>query len=231
MNRQEQSWYLQCQTYIASVGLSTVKSWLAVFRYRTPCQERLRDSMMSLLFDAPVWFILLLIAVGVVLAFMGLQRQQNGMRNTGIGMICAALLLFVLRMTVETDEKRVEKDVRGMMDAISKNDWAAATLYLSRTRLYTWEGDDLIAQGKRLSSHYGLTGVTVNSIETRREPNVITATVSVTSHHKGMDFDSVPSTWNMEYQKRQQKWVCTSLLPTRIGVGDVGRLEDIIRIK
>ena len=187
--------------------------------------------MMSLLFDAPVWIMLLLAAVGVVIGFMGLQRQQAGLRNAGLGMICAALLLLIFRMTIETDDKRVEKEVRGMIDAISKNDWTAATPYLQHARLYDWDGEDLIAQGKRLTARYGLTGVKVNSIETRRELNVITATVSVTSFHTGIYVDSVPSTWNMEYQKRQQKWALTSLLPTRIGFGDTGRPEDIIRGK
>lgn len=185
--------------------------------------------MMSFLFDAPIWIMLLLAALGAVLAFMGLQKQQNGLRNAGVGMLCTAILLFILRVTIETDEKRVEKDVRGMIEAISQNDWAAAAPYLKHAQLYNWAGDDLLAQGKRLTAQYGLTAVKVNSIETRREPNVITATVSVTSFHKGIYVDSVPSTWSMEYQKRQKKWVLINLLPTRIGFGDTGRPEDIIR--
>ena len=185
--------------------------------------------MMSLLFDAPIWMMLLLAMLGVVLGYMGMQRQQNGMRNAGVGMLCAAILLFILRTTVETDEKRVEKDVRGMIDAISRNDWDAATPYLKHARLYEWDGDALIAQGKQLCSRYGLSSVKVNSIETRREAGVITATVAVTSFHKSAYIDSVPSTWTMEYQKRQGKWACTSLLPVRIGFGDTGRPEDIIR--
>jgi hypothetical protein len=187
--------------------------------------------MTTLLFDAPTWLLALLAVFGLAVTFTGLRRGQINMRNTGLAMLAAAALLFVLRATVQTDEKRVEKATRGLVEAVSRKDWATAAKYLRHARMYEWDGDELVRQATELSTHYGLTGVVVNSVDVHRDPNVITATVSVTSSHQGTYVDSVPSTWKFEYQKRAEGWVLTNLIPAKIGIGDTGKAEDIIRMK
>jgi hypothetical protein len=69
----------------------------------------------------------------------------------------------------------------------------------------------------------------LNSIETRQEPNVITVTVSVTSHHKNLYVEAVPSTWVLEYQKRPQGWTLIKLTPVKVGFQDNTNAEAIIR--
>ena len=187
--------------------------------------------MSSLLFDAPIWLLIFLALIGTGVTFTGLQRLQNSMRNAGLAILGVAALLLLLRVVVETDEKRVEKDARALVVSISQQDWPAAGTYLRHAKLYDMDGDKLLRHAKDLSSHYGLTSVAVNSIEVRREPSVMVAIVSVTSQHKNNYIDSVPSTWNFEYQKRQGKWVLTNLVPAKIGMGNTGNPEDIIRMK
>lgn len=187
--------------------------------------------MTTLLFDAPAWLLVLLAIVGLAVTFTGLRRGQINMRNTGLAMLAAAALLFVLRATVQTDEKQVEKQARGLVEAVSRKDWATAAKYLRHARMYEWDGDELVRRATELSAHYGLTGVVVNSVDVQRDPNVITATLSVTSSHQGTYVDSVPSTWKFEYQKRAEGWVLTKLFATRVGTFEMGQAEEIIRMK
>jgi hypothetical protein len=184
--------------------------------------------MTSMLLNSPYWLIALLGVLAVVLMLTGLRRNQPNLRIGAMAVIALAALLLVLRFTVDTDEKRIERDTRAMIAAIARNDWNAAAPYLKHAQLMTFQGDELVSHAKERAGSYGLTDVKVNSIDLKPEPNVYVVTLSVTSYHKGQMMDSIPSTWSLEYQKRSQNWVLTNLVPIRIGFGDTVRPEDII---
>jgi hypothetical protein len=191
--------------------------------------QRVEPFMLLFLLDAPIWLLLALSLAGLVMGYRGVSRTNPQERTIGVALLAAALLLFTLRLTVETDQKRVDKQVRALIAQISKKDWDAAGPALAHARLLEWEGNDLIQRGKDLSERYGVTDVSLNSIETRQEPNVITVTVSVTSHHKNLYVEAVPSTWVLEYQKRPQGWTLIKLTPVKIGFQDNTNAEAIIR--
>jgi hypothetical protein len=183
---------------------------------------------MSLLFDAPYWLIVLLAVAGIVVAYMGMNRQQKNLRTAGIALLGIAALLLVLRFTVETDEKRIEKQSRALIEAVSKNDWTTAGQYIKQAELESTNlsGDDLAKYGRDAYKLYGLTDVKLNSVDIKRQPNVITATIAVTSHHTGVYVDTVPSTWNLEYQKNLDGWVLMKIIAVKIGFGDTGNPKD-----
>jgi hypothetical protein len=183
--------------------------------------------MMSLLLNAPYWLIVILAVLGVVVLFSGLRRQQQGVRTTGLVMIAAAALLLVLRATVPTPEKKVERQARALMGAVGSNDWTRVGTYVSHAQFRfaeqsapIWEGTEIATQGKRNAERYGLSGLKIGALEVKREPNVITVDISVTTYHKGMPVESVPSSWIFEYQERPEGWVLTNIQPRKIGWGD-----------
>jgi hypothetical protein len=177
---------------------------------------------MTLLFDAPAWLLVLLAVVGLALLLSGLRRQQDKLGRAGVALLAVAALLFILRLLVPTAEKKVEKQSRDLMDAIGRNDWPTVSRLVRNARFADWEGWDgeqIAKNGQQAAERYGLVGLKINSLETRREPNVISVTVSVTTSHKGIFVDTVPSTWLLEYQQRPQGWVLTRIVPVKIGWG------------
>ena len=184
--------------------------------------------MASLLFDAPYWLLILLALAGAVTFYLGLNRQEQNLRTAGFALFGAAAVLLVLRFTVETDEKRVEKQARMLIAAISRNDWAAARPYLKRAHLAETavSGEELTKYGESCYSLYGLTDVQLNSVDVQRNPNIITANISVTSHHKGIYVDTVPSRWKLEYPKGADGWSLTEIIAVKIGFGDTGNPKD-----
>jgi hypothetical protein len=78
---------------------------------------------MTLLTNAPLWLLVMLPLIGVVLLVTGVQRDQKRLRTGGFGLILAALLLAILRWTVPTDEKTVERKTRDLVAAVSSGDW------------------------------------------------------------------------------------------------------------
>ena len=185
--------------------------------------------MSSLLFNVPHWVVVILALAGIAVTWAAVRQQNDRLRNFGFGILLAAVILLVLRLTIETDEKRVEKQARGLMEAISKDDWNTAGGYLKYARMYEWSGDEVTEAGKYAAHHWGLTELTVNSLTMKRELDVFTVTLSITTAHKDQYFSSVPSVWSMEYGRRSKEWVLTHLVPLKIGPNDIVNPEEIIR--
>lgn len=185
--------------------------------------------MTNLLFDAPVWIILAIALLGTVVSFMGLRTGQNSMRNYGLGFIGLAILLVVFRMTIVTDEKRVERQTRALVAAVATGDWTSATDMMKHARFYDFSGDEVSAHGKALAQQYGLHDITVNSVEVTKSPNIIQSKLKVVSHHKSQYVDNVPSNWTFEYQKRAAGWVLTLITFEGLSFGDKGAAEQVLQ--
>src|SRR2546421_7051617 len=118
--------------------------------------------MISLLLNAPYWLIIILAVLGVVVLFSGLRRQQQGVRTIGLVMLAAAALLLILRATVPTPEKKVERDARDLLTAIGNNDWTRFGTHVSHAQFRfaeqgapIWEASEIATQGKRNAERYG----------------------------------------------------------------------------
>jgi hypothetical protein len=177
--------------------------------------------MIDMLLDAPYWLVGALALTGIGLLLSGLRRRQEKMSRGGIGLLAAAALLLVFHIAVPTPQKKVQQQTRDLMEAIGRDDWETAGRLLRHAHLMDWpeEGTDLARRGRERAQFYGLTGVKVNTLETRREPNVIVVTVSITTYDKGIYVDSVPSVWDLEYQKRLEGWVLTHIVMVKVGWG------------
>jgi hypothetical protein len=184
---------------------------------------------MTLLTNAPMWLLVMLPLIGVVLLGSGVQRDQKRVRTWGFGLILAAILLAIVRWTVPTDEKTVDRKTRDLVAAVSHQDWKTVDQLLKHARLLGWEGDELARQTQRFAEEFQLQSVGVTSTSVQRQSQLFVVTLSVISHHHSDMYDTVLSTWRLEYQKRLEGWVVTSITPVRIGTADTTEAESLLR--
>jgi hypothetical protein len=190
--------------------------------------------MTSLITNAPYWFVGLLVVLGIAILFTGLRRSNPQMRTAGFVAILAAILLVVLRMVLPTDEKKIEKQARDLVAAVSDQNWDAMKQMTRHGTLtapgFSIEGDAIADTCQRIAKDFGLVSVKVNSVDVKREPNVMSAIISVTSSHSNGYVDTVPSTWVFEYQKRPEGWVLTRIASQKIGAGaQTVDIKDVLR--
>jgi hypothetical protein len=190
--------------------------------------------MGSLITNAPYWFVGLLGLLGIAVLFTGLRRGNQQMRLIGFIALFVAILLVVLRLVLPTDEKRAEKQARDLIAAVSEQNWDRMKQMTRHASLVapgiSIEGDGIADTCQRVAKDFGLVSVKVNSIDMKKEPNVITAVVSVTSSHSGAYVDTVPSTWVFEYQKRGDAWVLTRIESQKIGaMGQTVDVREVLR--
>src|SRR5258708_933181 len=115
--------------------------------------------MTALLLNSPYWLIVILAVIGVAVLFSRLPGGDAGGRKISFVLLALAALLLVLRMTVPTPEKKVERQARALMNAIGNNDWATVNQLTKRASLRfgqkventfpVWEGDEIAKEGKR----------------------------------------------------------------------------------
>ena len=184
---------------------------------------------MSMLTNAPVWLLAMLGMVGLGLLGTGIQRDRKPLRTWGFGLILAALGLTVARWTVPTDEKTVVPKAKDLVAAVSDRKWSTVHQLLAHASMMGWQGDKLADETQRVASQYQLTSVAVSTISVKRESNVFIVTLAVVSHHNSEVYDTVPSTWHMEYEKRLEGWVLITITPIRIGTADSGEAEQLLR--
>ena len=188
--------------------------------------------MSTLLFDAPVWIIVGIALLGAVILYTALAKAQPSLRNYGFGFIALAALLLIFRLTIVTDEKKVENLTRDLILAFNNKDWPKAKTLTKNAMFYNMNGDELMAQAQKLSDQYSLQSVNLNNIDVTKNPNIISSKVSVTSHHKHDYLDNLPSQWTFEYQKRTAGWVLTLITFDGIGpIGDKSAAEKVLQGK
>ena len=142
-----------------------------------------------------------------------------------------SLLLELAALFVPTDSKTVERKARDLMADIGAGNWSAVDPMFKHAALYNWQGAELTRAAHDAAERYGLTDLRVNGMTVHKEPLAITVRVSVTTHHKGQYVDSVPSTWDLQYQKRPPEgWVLIQVTPIQIGtMNGAAEKESILR--
>lgn len=186
---------------------------------------------MDTLLNAPILLVLLVALVGIVLLISGLRAGRREFQWAGYAVLVLALLLELAALFVPTDSKTVERKARDLMAAISAGNWTAVDPMFKHATMYNWQGSELTRAAHDAADRYGLTDVRVNGMTVHKEPLAITVRISVTTHHKEQYVDSVPSTWDFQYQKRPPEgWVLIQVTPIQIGnVNGSAEKESIVR--
>ena len=188
--------------------------------------------MSSLLLNAPTWIIIAIALLGAIVLYMAMTKGQSSLKNYGLGFLGLAVLLVIFRMTIVTDEKKVELLTRDLVGAFNDKDWAKAKSMMKNARFYDFGGEELVNHAQHLSDQYSLQSVSLNNIEVTKNPNIISSKIKVTSHHKHDYFENLPSQWTFEYQKRTQGWMLTLITFDGIGAfGDKSAAEKVLQGK
>src|SRR5947209_17332225 len=111
---------------------------------------------MDLILNAPTWLLVMLALVAVAVLVSGLRRGQSNVRTAGLILIGLAVLLLALRLVVPTDEKRVEKSARELLNAIGKQDWETTGQLLKHAQMMSWQGDELTHRTQFYAKEFGL---------------------------------------------------------------------------
>src|SRR5437868_997147 len=80
--------------------------------------------MTNLLFDTPWWLPTLLAGVGIVLFWNGNRRQETRLRNIGMALMGAAVLVCAISYLVDTDLEKCVKQSKQLAHDVEKQDWA-----------------------------------------------------------------------------------------------------------
>lgn len=184
---------------------------------------------MNLLLDAPLWVIGIMVLVAAGLLFNGLRSGQDSLRKSAMILFVVAAALLALKWVVPTDEKKVEQKTRSLLAAIGSGNWNEAGPMLSHATMLAWQGDELTGNAKSAADHYGLSSIRINSLDVKKEPQVITVQTSVITRSNNPTYDVVPSTWTFEYQKRGNDWVLIRIVPIKIATFQGADIESILR--
>jgi hypothetical protein len=183
---------------------------------------------MNLLLDAPLWLIGIMALLAAGLMFNGLRSGQDSLRKSAMILFIVAIALLALKWVVPTDEKKVEHKTRELLTDIGSGKWDQVRPTLSHATMLAWQGDELTARAKDAAEHYRLSSIRVNSLDVKKEPQVLTVQVSVITRSNNPSYDVVPSSWTFEYQKRGKDWVLIRIVPIRIATFQGADIELIL---
>ena len=184
--------------------------------------------MIELLTNAPVWGIALLVVLGVGLWVSAMRKSDPRLRSGAIGCFAAAVILLGLRYFLPTDQKRVTGETHRLAEAVGKNDWPTVSSLVKDATLFELHGQAVADKLKSLVDQYSLTSLEISSTEARQAQGIITVTLSVKTHHDKSYADTVPSTWDLEWQKRSGVWILTDIRPIRVGTWGPAEAEPLL---
>jgi hypothetical protein len=167
--------------------------------------------LQDLLFDTPIWLLLVLFIVGVALTISGRTRRQKGLTRTGAALLGLALLLAISSTLGDTPKKKAARRTTQLVHAVEQHDIATvATLLHPDVRLYACDKQDILAGiQKEAIDAYGLTKLRITSLEPQQsDPDVVDVTLSVTVHlTKQWGFDDLPTSWELTWLRTPDGWL------------------------
>jgi hypothetical protein len=180
--------------------------------------------MSDLLFAVPWWLFISLIVVGCVVFWSGNNRNQNGPRMVGIGLIVIALLLKGISFFVETDKDKCERQTNELVTAVQKRDWSKfsslldpdvsldtpfATIYANR--------DALVEGAKIQCDRQGLSNVSGKATDELQDAGGITVDLDAFCEGTGSSGMTVPSSWKLLWVRTGKEWRLHEITCLRIG--------------
>src|SRR5438477_1082041 len=129
--------------------------------------------MKELLFHTPWWLPASLIFVGVVLFWTGNRNGEGRVRNTGLLVLLAAILLMAVSYFVDTPLERAVRQSKALVASVQQRDWNRMKSILdphtSVTVLNSFDvynnRDQILAGAQDAVDHFGLKNVLITSTE------------------------------------------------------------------
>jgi len=169
--------------------------------------------MSDLLFAIPWWLFISLILAGCIVFWSGNNRNQNGPRVAGIGLIVIALLLKGISFFVETDKQKCERQTNELVKAVQARDWSKFSSLLDPdVSLGTMAGSNfsnreaLVKGAARDCESYKLTDVSAKVTGVVQDNSGVTVDIDATSRQDASFGYPVPSSWRIFWDKTGKDW-------------------------
>ena len=190
--------------------------------------------MTDLIFSTP-WWLPVVIAIGGIAAFIsGNARQKSSMRNAGLGIVAAAVLLAVVSYFVETDKEKVLRLSKEMVQDVAGGDWQKFDALLGPHAVVSVSGASIypnrqaVLDGTKKSvDQYGVKSAYVSSINATQEGQYITANLEVYSVQTATMERPVPTNWQFEWEEGSNGWKLARIDCVKVGdqsTQSIGRL-------
>lgn len=170
--------------------------------------------MSNFFFNTPLWFPLLLAAIGVYVFWTGNNRQENRVRLAGIGLLLAAVAVCLLSYFVDTPTEKCVKQSKALIYSVNQRDWTGMRQILDPNTsvsvgvgLHIYENRDEIVSGARHAvDQYGLQNVQILSTVPEESQSMIAVTMRVISEQNFTQGRPISTDWSLEWQRRGKDW-------------------------
>ena len=158
--------------------------------------------MTDWLFDPPWYEPATLLLVGIVLLYQGINRTSRGMIISGVIAALLAIGVFLTGYFVETDQERVIRETKELVQAADQRNWAAFKSLLDpQVRFAIYAGrDQLTAGAQKTIEAVDAKNVTAGAFETTAVPGGYDVTFTATA-----DIDigahRAPTNWKFSWAK------------------------------
>src|SRR6266700_7096072 len=161
--------------------------------------------MSNFLFDAPWWFPTILAGLGIFLFWTGNRRQEDKVRNAGVGLLLAAVLVLLLSYFIDTDMEKAVKRSKALVHAVEQRDWAtmranldpAVSLSVLGFNVLYENREDLINGARRGVEQYGVRNIHILSTSAEESDSLISVTMSIVSEQEATLGRPTPTSWKM----------------------------------
>jgi hypothetical protein len=170
--------------------------------------------MTDLLFDAPWWLPTLLAGLGIFLFWNGNRRGESKVRNAGIGVILAAVVVLALSYFIDTPKETAVKRSHTLVRSVEQHDWntlrttmdPAVSLGVLGWRDLYGNRDDIIGGARAAVDQYGLRNLHILSTSAEQSDQLISVTMTVLSEQEFTQGRPIPTSWKLEFQKSGKDW-------------------------
>jgi hypothetical protein len=174
---------------------------------------------MDWLFDTPWWLPTAGVAGGLVMLYMGNQRQDKKLKLGGASVLLVGVLIALISYLVDTDKEKAVKHTRAIVAAVDKADWAKLkSLIDSDTTFGPLKGAGaFVGVVQHEAETYGLKSVHILSMETEQNDTLISTSFKAFSIQDFTNGQPVTSTWKFSYQKSADGWFLTTIECVEVG--------------
>lgn len=168
--------------------------------------------MFDLIFDPPWWLPVGIVVVGGYLFWAGNRKQDNTLRNVGLGALAVALLVMVVAYFVDTARESAIEKTQQIVKAVDKRDWTAFSALLdNKTSMLIYRGKQQLTDGaRRTTDRIGLKSVRLLSTEAVQNDSRITVDIGCLSEQEAMPYPQ-PTNWRFTWQNSGDGWYLGSI--------------------
>lgn len=179
--------------------------------------------MYDLIFSTPWWLLILICGIGVVVFITGNNRQENKLRNAGVGIFFLGIILTAVGYLVETDKDKVKRHTRELVSAIVHSNWPVVESMLDPQITFArLHGSSEIMHSLELAQQtVHVTNAHIANTRVDQSPGVISEDIEVYTVQDATLDRPILSTWRLDWEPTpdDKDWRLTKVVC--VGAGQI----------